>query len=70
MPYIKKTVDPIRRLLNTYELNSGPALASVLGVSRNTALNRVNHPERMTVAELRALNKKGHIPLDELRAAL
>lgn len=70
MPYIKPKTDALRRVLNTYELNNGPALASVLGVSRSTALNRIKHPEDLTVDELRRISLRGHVPVDELRAAL
>lgn len=70
MPRFKDRTDALRRVLNAYELNSGPALASVLGVSRNTALARINHPEQLTVGELRKISLRGHVPVEELRAAL
>lgn len=70
MPYIKPKTDALRRVLNAYELNTGSALASVLGVSRSTALHRINHPEDLTVAELRRISLRGHVPVEELRAAL
>lgn len=70
MGHLKDRTDPMRRLLNTYELNSGEALAAVIGVSPSTAYKRIKHVENFSVAELRRLNKRGHIPIEELRAAL
>lgn len=70
MPYLKQKTDPLRRLLNAYELNNGDRLAAVIGVSPATAYKRLHRVEDFSVAELRRLNTRGHIPLDELRAAL
>ena len=70
MGHLKDRTDPMRRLLNAYELNSGEALAAVIGVSASTAYKRIKHVEDFSVAELRRLNKRGHIPIEELRAAL
>jgi hypothetical protein len=60
----------MRRLLNAYELNNGSRLAPVLGVSRATAYNRIKDPGELTVDELRRLSTHGHIPIEEVRAAL
>ncbi len=70
MPKLKDRTDALRRVLNAYELNNGPALASVLGCSRGTALSRIKAPETLTVEELRRISLRGHVPVDELRAAL
>ena len=70
MGHLKDRTDPMRRLLNAYELNSGEALAAVIGVSPSTAYKRIKHVEDLSVAELRRLNVRGHIPIEELRAAL
>lgn len=70
MPKLKDRTDALRRVLNAYELNNGPALAVVLGCSRGTALARIKAPETLTVEELRRISLRGHVPVDELRAAL
>lgn len=70
MPRIKTRVDALKRLLGAYDLDTSPALASVLSCSRGTALRRIQQPETLTVAELRRIASRGHIPVDELRAAL
>lgn len=70
MPYIKKARDGMSKLLGAYQLENSARLAPVLGVSEATALRRIKKPEAMTLHELRRLNTHGHIPVDELRAAL
>ena len=70
MPYLKDTTDPMRRLINAYELNTGSALAKVLNCSNGTAYRRIETPEDLTVRELRMLASRGHIPIDEIRGAL
>ena len=70
MPYVKEKTDTLRRLLNAYELNRGQRLADVLGTSRTTAYSRIRNPGELTAAELRRLSTHGHIPIEEVRAAL
>jgi len=70
VPKLKDRTDTMRRLLNAYELNNGSRLAPVLGVSRATAYNRIKDPGELTVDELRRLSTHGHIPIEEVRAAL
>ena len=70
MPRLKDHTDAMRRVLNAYELNIGCRLGSVLGVAPATALRRIENPEDLTVRELRLLASRGHVPIDELRAAL
>ena len=72
MPYIRKTEMPfvkMRRLLLGYELDA-VALSAIIGCSYNTARSRIDHPEKLTLAELDAISKKGHVPMDELRSAI
>ena len=72
MPYIKPTAIPfikMRRLLLGYELNA-TKLSKALGVSYNTARARLDNPGSFTVAELDAICKKAHVPMDEIRAAM
>ena len=70
MPYVKQKTDTLRRLLFAYELNSGRKLAPVLGVSVTTACSRLRTPSDMTARELRLLSTRGHIPIEDVRAAL
>lgn len=70
MPKLKDHTDAMRRLLNAYELNNGARLAPVIGVSRATAYKRVQTPGDLTLEELRLLSTRGHIPIEEVRAAL
>ena len=70
MPRLKDRTDPMRRLLNTYELNNCRRLSAVLGVSPATAGRRINDPGELTAAELRRLATHGHIPIEEVRAAV
>lgn len=70
MPKLKDRTDAMRRLLNAYELNNGTRLAPVIGCSRATAYKRVKDPGELTLDELRRLSTRGHIPIEEVRAAL
>ena len=70
MPYVKAKRDSLSKLLGAYKLECGCALARVLGVAPATALKRIKSPEDLTVRELRLLASHGHIPIDEIRAAL
>lgn len=71
MPYVKSytETDKLRRLLKGYEFTA-PRLAATLGCSTATAQRRLSDPASFTVEELRRINKRGHIPLDEIREAL
>lgn len=71
MPYIKSytEVDKLRRLLKAYEFTA-PRLASIIGCSVATARRRINDPASFTAGELRQINKRGHVPLEEIREAL
>ena len=73
MPYIKPlTPQPfarMNRLLKGYDFN-GPSLAKVLGCSVPTALAKINDPGRLTLRDLDAIRRYGHIPLEEIKEAL
>ncbi len=72
MPRIKTPEIPferVKRLIVGYGLNS-PALAEVLGCSVPTARARLNRPELFTLGELELVCRKGHVPMDEIRAAI
>jgi len=64
VPFVK-----MKRLLLGYGLN-GPALAAILECTPNTARSRLERPETLTLAELDKVCSKGHIPMDEIRAAI
>ena len=59
----------MRRLLKGYDLD-GPKLAAILGCSPPTARDRIQHPEKLTLADLDNLRRRGHIPWDEITQAL
>ena len=72
MPYIKPRATPfagMQRLLRGYDFN-GCSLARVLSCSEATARDRIRNPEHLTLAELDRINRFGHVPIDELRAAI
>lgn len=72
MPYIKPRDPPfvkVKRLLLGYGLDA-TALSAVLGCSYNTAAARLKKPEDFTLREIGAINKRGHVPLEELREAI
>lgn len=73
MPYLKQRDPPfidLSRLLKGYDLGTGTALAVVLGVSESTALRRLQHPERLTLADLSKIVRHGHIPAETLRESI
>lgn len=70
MPYIKKREPPLTRLLNTYGFHHGEPLAKVLGCSIPTALKRIKDPKLLTIGELELINKRGHVPIEEIREAI
>lgn len=70
MPYTKRKTDELALLLGKYDLKSGRKLATILDCSPPTAYKRVRDPSLLTVGDLRKLARRGHIPMDELRAAL
>ncbi|MDP4153283.1 MAG: hypothetical protein Q8865_07600 [Bacillota bacterium] len=46
------------------------SLSLPMGVSRKTVYNRLNDPDKFTLAELRMLIKKLHIPAEDMLIAL
>ena len=71
MPYIKKKeLDPLVKLLRAYGLNTGEPLSKILGCSIPTAIKRIKNPELLTVGDLYRINLRGHIPIEEIRAAI
>ena len=69
MPYIPKTQPELTRLILSYGFN-GENLEAVLGHSPPTNRRRISNPDELTVGDLKKLARKGHIPLDEIRAAI
>ena len=69
MPYIPKRDPELTMLIRAYGFN-GERLQSVLGHSPPTNRKLIQNPDQLTVADLKNLARKGHIPLDEIRAAI
>ena len=73
MPYLKKRpaeFEDVVKLLKANDLGSGCRLARVLGTCDSTGLSRLNHPGDLTLRELGKICRNGHIPADEIRAAI
>ena len=70
MPYIKQERDPMLKVIGAYGLERSRTFGAVIGKSPNMALRRLKDPEQLTLGELRRLATHGHIPIDEIRAAL
>lgn len=71
MPYVKTPEAPfaaISRLIRGYGLTQKD-MAHMLGVSRPTVKKLMDNPELFTLRDLDRLNRFGHIPLEEIRAA-
>lgn len=71
MPRLKKREGPYDKLLfllRGYELG-GDELAAVIGCSRATGYKRLKDPGKLTIADLRKINRAG-VPIDEIRAAI
>ena len=72
MPYLKKRQEPFQkmtRILRGYGFN-GENLVPVLGYSPKTNRERIRNPEQLTLGDVKNLNQKGHIPMEELRDAI
>ena len=69
MPRLRNEVHPMTRLLKSYDLN-GNNLSACIGSSPATARRKIIEPERLTVGDLMAINRKWAIPLDDLRRAI
>lgn len=71
MPYLKTNREhPLTRLLKGYNFKSGTDLARLLGVSVPTGLKKLNDPKNLTIGDLDKIHRFGHIPIDEIRAAI
>ena len=71
MPYKKSTIPfvTVSRLLKGYDLQA-PQLSKVLGCSVPTAREKLNNPSKLTLKDLSAINRYGHIKWDEIREAI
>lgn len=54
------------RTIRGYGYNS-VKLAAVLGVSQPTAMRKLREPENLTLADLKRIALRGHIPMEEIR---
>lgn len=70
MPYIKHDRDPMLKVIGAYGLERSRALAPIIGRCSATAASRIKRPEDLTLGELRLLASHGHVPIDEIRAAI
>ena len=70
MPYRKDKTQPLTRLLRGYGYTTGPELAKILGVTAPTARSKLLDPKKLTVGDLEKVEKLGHIPIEEIRAAI
>ena len=72
MPYLKpakKPYEKMTRLLKGYGLN-GENLAPMILCSAPTARKRIENPELFTLQDIANINRRGHIPLEEIREAI
>ena len=72
MPYIKPkepAFAKMQRLLKGYGL-SGQKLAAVLECSAPTARARLESPQTLTLEDLDRINRRGHVPMEEIREAI
>jgi len=72
MPYLKQKQKPfegVRRLLLGYEITP-VKLNKILGVCYNTARDRIDSPERLTLADMRKIHRYGHVPADVILDAI
>ena len=71
MPKLKETHNfiEVNRLLKGYGLNA-PRLAECLSCSVPTARKKLANPELLTLADIKAVSQRGHIPIDEIRSAI
>jgi len=70
MPYVKKQRNAIRSLLKSYDITDGAALGRILELSPKTGRRRMEDPDTLTIGEIKRLSTHGHIPIEELRAAI
>ena len=66
MPRIKDNTDPLTRLLKGYGVN-GNNLSVAINSSPATARKKIYEPQRLTLGDLKAIQFKFGIPVNELR---
>lgn len=59
----------LRRLLLGYEIDAN-RMALALCVCQKTGRRRLDHPEELTLGDLRRLCRRYNIPADEIREAI
>ena len=70
MPKLRSpTVHPMTRLLKSYDLN-GNNLSEAIRCSPATARRKIVEPQRLTMGDMLAVNRKFGVPLDDLRRAI
>ena len=72
MPRLKTSEPPfaaVRRLLLGYEVDY-KRMAGAIGTSPKTGKRRLDHPEELTLLDLRNICRSCGIPADEIRAAI
>lgn len=72
MPYIKPREPDyikVKRIIAGYGINA-PRLAEMIEVTPPTARKRLAEPEQFTLADLKKISQRGHIPFEELRDAI
>ena len=70
MPYKKSNADPPMTILLRGRFRDGSGLARILGVSVPTGIKKLKQPELLTLGDLDKINRFGHIPIEEIRAAI
>lgn len=68
MGTVPKEFEKFYRLIKSYA--DAPTLAAALNCAESTARLRMKDPGNLTLKELKKLNQRLHIPVEELRAAI
>ena len=69
MPYIPKKIPALQQLLRGKGF-SGENLAPIIQCSPNTARKKIRDPALLTVGDLELINRRGHVPIEEIREAI
>ena len=73
MPYLKPDEIPfesVAGVLRRNDLGSGRKLADVMFCSDYTGLARLKSPQDLSLNGLRMIHRNGHVPIEELCAAI
>jgi len=73
MPYLKPDEIPfasVASVLRKNNIGSGRKLADVMFCSDYTGLSRLKSPQDLSLCELRMIHRNGHVPIEELCAAI